>query len=108
MQRIDDGLTSQQRYCLRHPERVRENQMKCHHLLRMKAIEYLGGKCVNCGESDWRCLQFDHINGGGNREKITGKYSEVFRDILSGKRPDIQLLCANCNWKKRYENKEYD
>lgn len=73
---------------------------------RLKAIELLGNKCINCGESDWRCLQFDHINGGGTKEHSKICRSKFLHNIINGTRRDIQLLCANCNWKKKYENRE--
>ena len=69
----------------------------------------LGGRCVHCGESDWRCLQIDHINGGGNKERkrMNHSYYEkmILEKIKSGSK-DYQLLCANCNWKKKYEKHE--
>lgn len=78
---------------------------------RLELMQLLGGaKCIKCGFSDIRALQFDHINGKGNlfREKIGGYTHSV---IFYSKNPDIakhelQVLCANCNWIKRYENNE--
>lgn len=76
---------------------------------RCKAIEHLGGKCLGCGFDDFRALQIDHINGGGNQERKqlscgpTGYYKLVIEDT-TGK---YQLLCANCNMIKRIENGEH-
>lgn len=84
---------------------------------RQAVIQLLGNKCDNpfnlphpdwC--NDWRCLQIDHINGGGVKELREHKnrysfYGMVLRKIKAGSK-DYQLLCANCNWRKRYENKE--
>jgi|SRR5882762_199928 len=66
-------------------------------------ISILGGKCVRCFITTNRVLQFDHINGDGS---ILDSYEprEILRQINQGL---IQLLCANCNWIKRAENKEY-
>lgn len=64
-------------------------------------------KCNRCDFSDWRALQIDHINGSGNKERKNQSNSQknLLIDIL--KYPDkYQLLCANCNWIKRYENNE--
>lgn len=76
---------------------------------RMKIIEVLGGKCVKCGFLDWRALQVDHINGGGTKD-IRSKGTNIYYRCLTEdiiKNPNkFQLLCANCNWIKRYENKE--
>ncbi len=77
--------------------------------LRMKAIEMLGGKCVKCGFSDERALQFDHINGGGNKLRAgsSGYYVHMYKEIIAGTHiHPVQLLCANCNWIKRTDNNE--
>lgn len=76
--------------------------------LRERAILLLGGRCVKCGFSDHRALQFDHINGGGNRERNSGirAGAHLHRRVLKGNHEGLQLLCANCNWIKRYENNE--
>lgn len=71
-----------------------------------RAIKILGGKCVVCGINDHRVLQIDHINGGGVEEvKTIGRYNMVSK-ILVGETNVYQLLCANCNWIKRWENNE--
>src|SRR3990167_8859605 len=74
--------------------------------LRQEGIIKLGSKCCRCGFSDVRSLQFDHINGGGNKEikkkNTMARYLEVVRDSSR----KYQLLCANCNWIKREENGE--
>ena len=71
--------------------------------IKDKLFDLLGIQCSVCGFSDIRALQFDHINGGGDK---TGRsYYKYISD------PDIklklQVLCANCNWIKRHENKEH-
>lgn len=69
---------------------------------RKKAIEKLGGKCVRCGFDDWRALQFDHVNGGGNRGGARGRV-HYLRRLIDAVNGELQLLCANCNCIKRYE-----
>ena len=84
-----------------HPEYHRNYQRR----RRREVLRAFGGKCVRCGFSDWRALQVDHINGGGSkihREKGT---LATWKEALDN-RDDHQLLCANCNWIKRYENDE--
>ena len=77
---------------------------------RRKILETMGGKCTRCGETDWRCLQIDHINGGGCRYSKTHNGRTVYNNAIAGyiieHTEEYQLLCANCNWKKRYENNE--
>jgi hypothetical protein len=82
--------------------------------LRMKVIEKLGGKCANpynLPHPDWcndpRCLQIDHVNGGGKKEHEKYKSGTSYlKKVLADTKGEYQLLCANCNWIKRYENKE--
>jgi len=74
---------------------------------RAKVLEHLGGVCVQCGFSDERALQVDHIKGGGSqaRRKYTCAQT-IYNQVLDDDGTHFQLLCANCNWIKRYENKE--
>ncbi len=76
--------------------------------LRREVLKKLGNKCIQCGFSDWRALQIDHVNGGGTKEKKEIKRTYhlfVLEEIKKGSNK-YQLLCANCNWIKRYENNE--
>jgi len=116
--KINDGLNNMQRYNKHHREERAKQQRERTHEIRMKIIELLGSKCsnLNCavpdGMTDWRALQIDHINGGGNKERTHFKngcatyFYYILEQIKLGSK-DYQLLCANCNWIKRYENKEY-
>ena len=75
-----------------------------------KAIHVLlGGKCKRCGfDDDDRALQIDHINGGGNAEikNMKGNYQKVVLQSILNSENKYQLLCANCNWIKRFERNE--
>jgi hypothetical protein len=75
---------------------------------RLRAIEELGGRCVQCGESDPHVLCFDHIRGDGY--KLRQKYISA-RDgvsaVLKGESDHLQLLCYNCNIKKAYIQGEW-
>jgi hypothetical protein len=79
--------------------------LRYRHEIRTKLLALFGGKCVRCGFDDKRALQLDHVNGGGRKEfRDLGAWS-LYRKAL--KHPEgYQLLCANCNWIKRYEEKE--
>ena len=91
-------------------EKVQKNHRNLFHERRLKAFDLLGNKCVQCAETDWRCLQIDHINGGGQKERKKFPshkmfYMYVLKQLRVGSK-DYQCLCANCNWIKRWENKE--
>ena len=71
--------------------------------LRFAAITMLGSECRRCSYEDVRALQFNHINGdGGSREIYSGGGQQFYLSILRG-RPDVELLCANCNVIYEYE-----
>lgn len=97
-------------YKIKHKESIRKYHNKHYHIMKNKLFDILGGKrCVICGFSDIRALQFDHINGDGYKERrkcaITYYYKYINDPELAKKK--FQVLCANCNWIKRYENKEH-
>ena len=113
------GREAQRRFRQRHLERIRtENrirQLKRHREARINLIEILGGKCLRCGFDDHRALQFDHINGDAWRYRhhkhgTTRAQQEavvLLRDGEDSLKERFQLLCANCNWIKRFENGEH-
>ncbi len=75
---------------------------------RRALFSFLGDKCVKCSFSDWRALQIDHVNGGGNKERrrSVDQYYKIVKESIINNEEKYQLLCANCNWIKRYENNE--
>lgn len=80
-------------------------------ILRRKVLSRLGSSCIKCGFSDWRAFQIDHIHGHGGRELRAFNdrihfYKYLLALPLSVLREKYQLLCANCNWIKKYENGE--
>lgn len=78
-----------------------------HRRTRAKVLELFGNKCAHCGFSDHRALQIDHVNDDGWIERHKKFSSIVFlRRILKEGTEGYQLLCANCNWIKRYEVNE--
>lgn len=68
---------------------------------RLKAIMILEPVCIECGFTDIRALQIDHINGGGTQERKEEHNYITYKRIASGDTEGYQVLCANCNWIKR-------
>ena len=70
--------------------------------------------CAKCGENRPYVLTVDHIHGGGKRHRkdifsVTKNYTQVYSWLLkNGSLEDYQILCMNCQWEKRYKNKEYN
>lgn len=76
--------------------------------VRDKIFVLLGHSCTRCGFDDKRALQVDHIAGGGNAEKRKLKGNGMVDRRVLQHPEDYQILCANCNWIKRAENKEFN
>lgn len=96
------------RYYQKYPEKYRLQLREYYKKLRLMALDMLGNKCNTCGFDDPRALQIDHINGGGtkHRKETTKTFIKSVVDSLLDNEGIYQLLCANCNWIKRVENKE--
>lgn len=64
-------------------------------------------QCVRCGYSDIRALSIDHINGKGSvhRRMIN---NTTYRWLKKQGFPEgYQVLCMNCQFIKRIENREH-
>lgn len=94
----------------------REAQREHRYRLRREILTLIGGLfCKHCGyDADWRALQIDHIHGGGKHDMRTQSTNtnvwtlrRWLRRHQKEARSRYQVLCANCNWIKRYENGEH-
>jgi hypothetical protein len=76
--------------------KANRSSRKTYVIRRKKFLDQHGSICQCCGESEYRFLQIDHVNDDGaiDRQK-NGKQCERWKGKL-------QVLCANCNWAKRY------
>ncbi|HEX9504140.1 MAG TPA: hypothetical protein VF974_07565 [Patescibacteria group bacterium] len=90
--------------------KAREHDREYYYRIRNELYILLGDKCCKCGFKDRRAFQIDHVNGGGNSRKIRnrtgqGKIRHMLEHVRNGSK-DYQLLCANCNVIKKWENHE--
>jgi hypothetical protein len=75
--------------------------------LREKTMTALGGAvCVKCGFSDYRALHIDHKNGGGHKHVKSFTSNKAYLAYVLEHPDKFQVLCANDNSIKRYENNE--
>jgi len=74
---------------------------------RILLLELLGNKCIRCGFSDSRALQFDHINDDGYLDRKLLKNAQgillYYYKHQEEAKNKLQIMCANCNWIKRFE-----
>jgi len=77
---------------------------------RSSLIAKLGKVCIICGESDTRIIHIDHKYGQGYLEKhyfdSKEKMHQYYIDNFKEESKHLQLLCFNCNTKKRIINEE--
>lgn len=83
----------------------REKTNRKHHLRRLRlreaAIEAYGGRCACCGETQFRFLAIDHINGGGSRQRKAIPGHDMGAWLKKNSYPfGFQVLCHNCNQAK--------
>lgn len=90
------------------PEQKKEHIKACstrRRKRRQELVDDFGGKCLKCNFSDPRALQFDHVKGDGPGHNATYDREKLWKEIR--REPyRFQLLCANCNTIKRFENGE--
>lgn len=71
--------------------------------LRLEILEYYGGRCRCCGESEEKFLSFDHINNNGAEHRRKVNYGSISWWLKKEGFPkDFQILCHNCNGAKGY------
>ncbi len=71
---------------------------------KKSVIDYYGGKCSCCGETEFSFLCIDHVDNDGAQHRKTYPRggSSGYRRIIRNNFPvGFQVLCCNCNWGKR-------
>jgi hypothetical protein len=97
-------------------DRKIEKRKELYQNLRKKILEKYGFRCANPNcliprdKLDVRCLQIDHVNNNGY-EELKQFYCttnpKFLKKVLDDTEGNYQLLCAYCNWLKRFELKIY-
>jgi hypothetical protein len=100
-------------YRAKNKDKIKEKKKADYQAFRIGLLDKLGGKCVQCGFSDWRGLQIDHVHDGGTKHRKQFKnansismiryYRHIMENVLSG---DYQLLCATCNLLKYLQKRK--
>ena len=86
--------------------RGRLRQQERYQLLRLRVMEYYGGKCECCGEDRYDQLTIDHIKGHARTTGKIGVYLtyDAIREFENHGYPNgkYRLLCWNCNLARGY------
>jgi hypothetical protein len=96
-------------YRERNREKLQERSRQARRAFKAEALERYGTQCTECGFSDIRALQIDHINNNGAEERkaLGGQHFsgwQFYRWLKKQGWPSgYQTLCANCNNIKQWE-----
>jgi hypothetical protein len=82
---------------------------KCYQKLKIMVIAHYSNntnQCKICGCNDIRCLQIDHVNNDGvtHRKILKSHMFQHLKTLNFPNNPPLQVLCANCNLKKKIVN----
>ena len=78
-------------------EYIKQKQRESKRLRKVKAIEYLGGKCNTCNNSYHPAIfEFHHLDPS-TKEKDPSKMLSLSWERLSAELDKCLLLCANCH-----------
>lgn len=86
-------------------EKHRASSKKRRNKHRLDAIKLLGNKCIECGNSDNRVLEFDHLRDKEtNLSKLFGKkWERVLVELEK-----CELVCSNCHAIRTWERMNND
>ncbi len=66
--------------------------------VKFKVFSHYGLSCSCCGESNFKFLTIDHIDGGGAEHRRKIGQNNIYRWLVKNNFPDwFQTLCWNCN-----------
>lgn len=61
--------------------------------------------CLDCGEADFRCLDFDHVNGDKKYSLGNMKNCGYSLETIQKEMDKCVIRCSNCHRKKHYLDK---
>ena len=96
-----DGLTHYQRNSQVYKDKSAATKLRNREYVR--AVKQKSS-CTDCGNADWRVLEFDHLPGSG---KVAALSKLVERGVslarLDEEMSKCELVCANCHRIRTFE-----
>lgn len=93
----------------KHKASVKVNKVKYLERNRNFIREYLqNNPCVDCGYSDIRALQFDHIDMVGSKAKRVTSFIDGSLEALKEEIAKCEVRCANCHFIRTREQMGWD
>ncbi len=88
--------------------RVRLNEKKTTMEVQQKLKEYLlTHTCIDCGESDWVVLEFDHCRGKKKLAIASMIHRNYSWKIIMKEIKKCDVRCANCHRKKTAKQRNH-
>lgn len=83
-------------------EKYRDKYNQRKKQIQRERVEFIlqkyGGKCVCCGEKNWRFLTLDHMNNDGKEHRKRMTTSAIYTWAMKNDYPkNLQAMCFNCN-----------
>lgn len=92
------------------PELVRKQSNDSYHKTRIEVLKHYSPKlcCVACGfDAHLAALSIDHVRGDGAKHRREIGQANIYYWLKKNCFPqEFQVLCMNCQFIKRYNNKE--
>lgn len=89
-------LNNKQNYLTNNQSRKRQRRKEIYEFLR----EHCKNGCVECGESDFRCLDFDHLDRTTKESSISSMVgSGLSLARIEKELAKCRIVCANCHRK---------
>ncbi len=88
-------------------EYQRNWKRKRHQDERNKMLSSLGGKCVDCGNEDFRVLEIDHVEPVRRADRHFQAGQNTIIAVKKGilKLSELAVRCANCHKIKTYNDR---
>lgn len=81
---------------------TKEQRKEYHQTCRLHVLQKYGGCCVYCKSDEAATLTIDHKNDNGATDKWRNQSRKFYYVLrVSPRRDDLQLMCFNCQWRKR-------
>lgn len=96
-----------ERHRAKYLRKARKRNVVVHHEQRDQVLAYLAAHpCVDCGEADIVCLEFDHVRGRkrGNIASMLGDHAWATIEAEIAK---CDVRCANCHRRKTAHAREW-
>jgi len=100
---VAKAYVSQLKYKATHRELINKKRSLYVQKIRKEVLDFYGGKCACCGETENKFLCIDHINGRGAKDTRKTEGGRSWYSYLRKYKPSyVQVLCHNCNMAKGF------